>query len=183
MRNRPNHAPQRTAPRVTLAASSLRPPCSQRSAVAELAVVRRSTRSREMKISCVLIVCCLALLRLPLAAADADYLTYDKFIAAVDSGSVRSAALGRFSQITGTYTVEGTERPFKSYGGAGTANDILLMRLLKEKNVAVTLENQEKRPEFFGGVGMFSALLMFLVPILTLILAFRINSKLNRLGK
>lgn len=131
-----------------------------------------------------LFICILALFSVPLAAAaEADYLTYSQFIAEVESGSVKTASLDRFSQITGTHIADGVERAFKSYGDVGSANDVLLTRLLKQKGVAVTLKDQKERSGFFDGPGMFSAVLMFLVPLVTLILAFRINSKLNRLNK
>jgi len=125
----------------------------------------------------------LALLSSVATAAEPDYLTYDKFIAEVEAGSVKSVSLDRLSQIVGTYTTDGAERPFRTYGDTGSANDILLTRLLKQKNVAVTLKDQKERSGFFDGPGMFAGLAMFLVPILTLIFAIRINSKLNRLNK
>ncbi len=131
-----------------------------------------------------LFTCILVLFGVPFAsAAEADYLTYDKFIAEVESGYVKSASLDRFSQITGTYTVDGAERAFKSYGDVGSAHDVLLTRLLKQKGVAVTLKDQKERSGFLDGPGMFSAVLMLLVPLVTLILAFRNNSKLNRLDR
>jgi len=115
----------------------------------------------------------------PLLAARPDYLPYDKFIAEVEAGTVKTVSLDRFSRITGTYTVDGAERPFSSYGDTGSANDILLNRLLQQKNVAVTLEKQEERNPFWqsGLIG----LVMFVIPLITLLLVLRINSKLNRL--
>jgi ATP-dependent Zn protease len=110
---------------------------------------------------------------------DATYLTYDKFVAEVDSGAVKSVTLDNFSQISGTYVVDGAERRFTSFGGTGSANDILLTRLLKEKSVAVTLKDQKERDSFWDG-GVF-LLLLFVATVATLVLAIRINSKLNRL--
>jgi len=110
---------------------------------------------------------------------DAIYLTYDKFIAEVDAGTVKSVTLDQFSQISGTYIVDGAERRFMSFGATGSANDVLLNRLLKQKSVAVTLKEQTERDPFWSG-GIFG-LLTIAVPVVTLVLAFRINSKLNRL--
>jgi ATP-dependent Zn protease len=141
------------------------------------------TSARPMKISLLLISCCVVLAGGPLALAEADYMTYDKFISAVEAGSVKSATLDRFSQITGTYTVNGTERPFKAYTGHGSAEDVLLTRLLSEMKVAVTLKDQDERPSFFSSPGIIAGLVMFFVPLLTLILAFRINAKLDGLSK
>jgi ATP-dependent Zn protease len=118
-----------------------------------------------------------------LLGADVTYLTYDKFIAEVDAGSVKSVTLDRFSQISGTYVVDGTERPFKSFGETGSANDVLLTRLLDQKAVAVTLKDQKERDSFWADGGFIGLLLLGVVPITTLILAFRINSKLNLLPK
>jgi ATP-dependent Zn protease len=116
-----------------------------------------------------------------LPGAEPDYLPYEEFIVAVEAGSVKTVSLDRFSQITGTYTVGGAERPFRSYGDTGSANDVLLNRLLKQKNVAITLKPQQDRNPFFEAG--FVAILMLFVPLLTLLLAFRINSKLNRLSQ
>jgi ATP-dependent Zn protease len=115
------------------------------------------------------------------AVADAEHWTYDKFIAEVESGSVKSVSLERFSQISGTYIVDGTERQFRSYADTGSANDILLTRLLKQKNVAVTLKEHKERTMFSEYLLM--GVLLFLLPLVTLILAIRINEKLNRLSK
>ena len=115
-----------------------------------------------------------------LVADDSDYLPYDKFIAEVESGSVKAVSLDRFSQIAGTYSVGGAERPFTSYGGTGSSNDVLLNRLLKQKGVAVTVKEQKERSMFGES---FIGFLMVVVPVVTLLLALRINSKLNRLPK
>jgi ATP-dependent Zn protease len=116
----------------------------------------------------------------PFLDTDATYLTYDKFIAEVDSGTVKSVILDQFSQISGTYIVDGAERRFNSFGGTGSANDILLTRLLKQKSVAVTLKEQKERDPFWDP-GIVLLVFMSIVPVVTLVLAFRINSKLARL--
>ena len=138
----------------------------------------------QMKIAPLLgLFCCLILLDTTALARDADYLPYSKFIAEVEAGSVKSVSLDRFSQISGTYTVDGNERTFQTYGDTGSANDILLTRLLEQKDVAVTLQEESDRPGFFGGASMFVTFVMLLVPIATLILAVRINSKVGHLNK
>lgn len=129
----------------------------------------------------ILFACCFSLLGLPVVAAENDFLTYDKFIAEVETGTVKTATLDQYSQIRGTYTVDGVERPFRSFGDTGSANDILLTRLLKQKNVAITLKDQEERSGFFDG-SMLSGLLLILAPVVTLLIALRINFKLNRLS-
>jgi ATP-dependent Zn protease len=115
-----------------------------------------------------------------LFGAEATYLTYNEFISEVDSGSVKSVTLDQFSQISGTYIVDGAERPFMSYGHTGSANDVLLARLLKQKAVAVTLKDQKERHSLLGA-DAFMGLAMFIVPLVTLVLAFRIHAKLSRL--
>lgn len=117
--------------------------------------------------------------RLVSAAEDSDHLTYDKFITEVDAGLVKSVNLDRYLSITGKHVVDGKERPFTSYGHTGSANDVLLTRLLKDKSVPMALKEEKDGPSFWpGGLSM---LLVFLVPMATLVLTFRINSKLNRL--
>ena len=123
----------------------------------------------------------LALLSAPLAAAEADYLSYAEFIAKVESGSVKAATLDQFSEITGTHEVDGEEREFRSYGDTGSANDILLTRLLKQRNVVVTLQEREERPWYLSGLDWISAA-WFLIPFIILILAFKINAKVDRLS-
>lgn len=115
-----------------------------------------------------------------LFSAEATYLTYNEFIAEVDSGSVKSVTLDQFSQISGTYVVDGAERPFRSYGQTGSANDVLLTRHLQQKAVAVTLKDLKERHSLLG-INGFIGIAMFGVPLVTLILAFRIHSKLSRL--
>lgn len=124
-----------------------------------------------------LLACCLACLDRA-AAADEDYLTYEKFIAAVESGAVKTVSLDRRSQINGTYLVDGAERAFWSYGETGSANDLLLVRLLEEKEVAIA--HREPEENILGLFNTLSGFLLFLVPIVTLILVFRINAKLKR---
>jgi ATP-dependent Zn protease len=135
-----------------------------------------------MKLYSCLIAFFLGLLGSLGAAEEGDYLTYHEFITEVEAGSVKSATLDRYSRINGTHVVNGVDRLFKTYGDVGTTNDILLTRLLNQKKVAITL-NQKERSGFLDGAGMFSGLLIFLVPIITLVFAIKINSKLNRLGK
>lgn len=115
------------------------------------------------------------------SAADAaspsdDFLTYDEFIAQIEAGAIQSATLDQFSHITGTRLVDGRPRPFSTLGATGSANDVLLTRLLKQKGVNVVLKQEI---EYETDWPYTTA--AFLVPIVTLILAFRINTKLNRL--
>ncbi len=117
---------------------------------------------------------------LTLSAADEDHLLYEEFIAQVEAGAVKSVTLDRYSQITGTYTVDGAERAFGSFGQTGSANDVLLVRLLKQHNVATTLEEQKARNPYFDGL---FGIIWLLIPLVTLVLALRINSKVNRLAK
>jgi ATP-dependent Zn protease len=115
------------------------------------------------------------------AATDSEYLTYPEFISKLDAGLIRSASLDHFSAIHGTYVADGHEKPFHSYADTGSANDVLLTRLLKEKNVPITISEQKERG-FFSGAVALPGLLMFGLPLVTLIFVFRINSKLNRLS-
>lgn|GEM_PF-4080415 len=107
-----------------------------------------------------------------------DFLTYDEFVAQVEAGAIQSATLDPYSRITGTRLVEGKPQPFSTFGVTGTANDVLLTRLLKQKNVNVVLK-QEAESESNSGT-LYTAAIFFL-PVVTLVLVFRINAKLNRL--
>lgn len=134
------------------------------------------------RIASVLVAAWLALLVTPAAKAnDADYLTYAEFIAAVDAGSVKSVSVDRFSAITGTRTVDGQEKRFRTYADTGSANDVLLIRLLKDKNVELSITNKDENrlPLVTGLVG----LVMLIVPILTLFFVFRISWRVGRVRK
>ena len=114
-------------------------------------------------------------------AEEGKYLTYSELIAKIDAGTVKSVTLDHFSSISGVYVADGAEKVFHSYGATGSANDVLLIRLLDEKKVATTISEKKDRMDPFGGAAVFSGLLLFAAPIITLVLAFVINSKLNRL--
>jgi len=116
----------------------------------------------------------------PLFGAEPDYLTYDKFILEVESGSVKGVTLDRFSSITGTYLSNDEERPFRTYGDTGSANDVLLIRFLNEKKIPTTLKEQKEHSPFWRG-GFF-AILMFFIPVITFILVLRINFRVNRMA-
>jgi len=125
----------------------------------------------------------LALLMLSATAwADNEkYLSYDEFIRQVEAGHIESAFLDDYSLITGTMRTGDGTQPFRSYGKVGMANDPLLLRLLREHEVAVTVDRERRdRMESFGGWFTFSWLMMMAVPVIALVLAVLINSKLNQ---
>ena len=133
-------------------------------------------------LSLLTLTCCFFLLRLSAVAADEDYLTYDRFISEVESGSIKSATLDRFSRISGSHLVNGAERPFLSYGEVGSANDILLNRLLEEHKVAVTLKERKDENGITSNQSILTGAIMLFIPILTFLLVLRINSKVDRLA-
>jgi hypothetical protein len=114
-------------------------------------------------------------------AADEDFLTYADFIAAVEAGSVKSVSLDRVSSITGTRTVGGQDRPFKCLAETGSANDVLLMRLLNQKGVDID-HSPMKQVELDTGT-IVAGLLMIVLPIMTLLIIVRVSMKVSRVRK
>jgi ATP-dependent Zn protease len=129
-----------------------------------------------------LIAACLVLAFAPAAnAGDDDYLTYAEFIAAVEAGTVKSVSVDRVSSITGTRNVGGQDRQFRTFAETGSANDVLMIRLLNEKGVQLSITNKDRdRLSLFTGI---VGLVIFLVPILTLLIVFRISWKVSRVRK
>jgi ATP-dependent Zn protease len=114
-------------------------------------------------------------------AEEPEYLPYDEFISKVESGSIVSVTLDRHSRITGAYTIDGSKRQFNTYGDTGSANDVLLNRLLKDKGVRIDLKLEENRHPLWGG-GIFTTLLFLvpiIIPIVTLVLVLRIHTRLQ----
>jgi ATP-dependent Zn protease len=114
-------------------------------------------------------------------AEEPEYLPYDEFISKVESGSIVNVTLDRHSRITGTYTIDGSNRKFNTYGDTGSSNDVLLNRLLKDKGVRIELKLVEDKNPFWGG-GLFTTLLFLvpiIIPIVTLVLVLRIHKKLR----
>jgi ATP-dependent Zn protease len=134
------------------------------------------------KLAAGLVAACLVLMHAPSAkAGDDDYLTYAEFIAAVDAGSVKSVSVDHFSSITGTRNVGGQERQFRTFADTGSANDVLLIRLLNEKGVRLSIADKDQ--DRFSLVTGIVGLVMLFVPILTLLIVFRISWKLSRVRK
>ena len=110
------------------------------------------------------------------SAGPSDYLSYDDFIRAVDAGHIKSVALDQFSVISGTQVLAGVEKPFHSYGQSGTANDPLLLRLLKDKGVPVTVDLKHDDRQWHM---LWSSALILGVPIITLVFVILIYRKLR----
>lgn len=108
-----------------------------------------------------------------------EYFRYSEFLDQIRNGNIVSVDLDRFSSIKGTYRIDGQERPFRSYGDTGAGNDPLLLDLLKEHDVKINIvgDLEPQEPGFFG----FFSLLMFGVPLVTLVYVIRIGRKLNKL--
>ena len=116
------------------------------------------------------------------SAADAQYLRYDAFVAAVESGQVQEVRLDEYSTIAGTLKENGKEEQFESYGGRiGAANDPLLLKLLKEHNVKVSVENRQEQG-FWSALGAGSiimSLVAFLLPVATFVYVVLIYNRLK----
>lgn len=105
-------------------------------------------------------------------AAEAKYLRYEEFIAAVESGQVKEVQLDQYSKISGVQKGGDKEEKFESYaGGIGTVNDPLLLRLLEKYEVKVLVAPREEHGFWYaGGIGgMFMGIVMILLPILTFV--------------
>ncbi|HUI07861.1 MAG TPA: ATP-dependent metallopeptidase FtsH/Yme1/Tma family protein [Verrucomicrobiae bacterium] len=127
-----------------------------------------------------MLVCCVVVP--PARAADAQYLRYEAFVAAVESGQVEEVRLDQYSTISGTLKENGKEEQFESFGGRiGTANDPLLLKLLKEHNVKVSTENRQEQG-FWSNVGpgpVIVGLVGFLLPIATFVYVVLIYNRLK----
>jgi len=123
---------------------------------------------------------CFVLLGLVLAAlfvqADDRYMSYDEFIRTVRAGRVQSVALDHFSSITGKTVESGQTNAFRSFGSTGTANDPLLLQLLKENGVPVAIQDRDE-PKF--QMPIITGVLVLVFPLVFLLLLLRINRKLN----
>ncbi len=115
-----------------------------------------------------IIICLICGLNCPtMAATESEYyMCYDEFIRAVDAGQIKTVKLDRFSKITGTQRMNGGERTFMSYADTGSANDPLLLRLLKDKGIQITLD---KKPEKNDRSHIWFSSVMFGIPIITLL--------------
>jgi ATP-dependent Zn protease len=106
------------------------------------------------------------------STADLQYLRYENFIAAVESGHVEQVQLDEYSIISGVLKDSGKEQRFESYaGGIGTANDPLLLSLLKKHEVRVSIGDRRDRG-FWSEVGAGSvvmSLVMLLLPVATFV--------------
>jgi len=118
-------------------------------------------------------------------ADDPQYLRYEAFVAAVESGQVQEVRLDEYSTISGVLKESGKEQPFESYAGRiGAANDPLLMKLLKDHNVKVSIENQRERG-FWSALGAGSiimSLIAFLLPVATFVYVVLIYNRLKSDG-
>ena len=116
------------------------------------------------------------------SAADPQYLRYENFIAAVESGQVQEVQLDEYSRISGVLKDSGKEQQFESYAGRiGAANDPLLQRLLKEHGVKVAIENRRDQG-FWSALGTGSiimSLVAFLLPIATFVYVILIYNRVK----
>lgn len=127
---------------------------------------------------------CFALLGFAFAALFAQtgdrYMSYDEFIRTVRAGRVQSVALDHFSSITGTAVENGQTNAFRSFGDTGTANDPLLLQLLKESGVPVSIQDRDK-PNVH--LSIISGVFFWVFPAILLLLLLRVNRKLNEVLK
>jgi ATP-dependent Zn protease len=114
--------------------------------------------------------------------ADRQYLRYESFIAAVESGQVQEVRLDEYSTISGVLKENGKEQPFESYAGRiGTANDPLLLKLLKEHGVKIAIQNRRDQG-FWSALGAGSILMglvAFVLPIATFVYVVLIYNRVK----
>ena len=110
--------------------------------------------------------------------SEPEYVTYDNLIRQVEAGNVKSVTLDGLSSITGTMVDGSVTNDFRSYGKTGSANDPLLVRFLKENDVAVTMRDAS-RPSHT--IPILTGFMFLGAPILFLVLMIVIIKKLNRL--
>ncbi|MCX6899715.1 MAG: hypothetical protein NT105_13580 [Verrucomicrobia bacterium] len=120
----------------------------------------------------------------PPSPEQGQYLSYETFINEVEAGLIKAVSLGEYS-MTGFKTIGGKEEPFKCFARSGSSQDPLLLRLLKEKNVSISIQPAPKH-EF----GVWQVLWVFLpIPIVLVVVVVvfvylvRINRKIERLLK
>lgn len=120
----------------------------------------------------------------PPSPEQGQYLSYEAFINEVEAGLIKAVSLGEYT-MTGFKTVGGKEEPFTCYARSGSSQDPLLLRLLKEKNVSISIPPPTKHD-----FGVWQALWIFLpipivlvVVVVILIYLVRINRKIERLLK
>jgi len=111
-------------------------------------------------------------------ASEPEYVTYDNLIRQVEAGNVKSVRLDGLSSITGTMVDGSVTNDFRSYGKTGSANDPLLVRFLKENDVAVTMRDASQPSHT---ISMLTGFMFLGAPILFLVLMIVIIKKLNRL--
>jgi ATP-dependent Zn protease len=117
-------------------------------------------------------------------ADEGQYLTYDEFIRRVDAGNIKEVRLAHptYSSVLGSEIVDGKERAFRCYHATGPSEDPLLIRLLKEKGVAVTIQTQkDERSPAVGA--MISGFAMMVVPLVILVYVIVIQFQLRKLVK
>ncbi len=119
-----------------------------------------------------------------LSAEEGEYLRYEELIEKVKAGNVESINLGKYSRITGVYIENDNKKQFHSYHESDSANDPLLIELLKEKKVTVNIEEEKERSRWpMMGPGLVMFFVMFIVPIIILIGIVIITRKVNRIIK
>lgn len=71
-------------------------------------------------------------------------MSYDEFIRTVRAGRVQSVALDHFHPSREQRSKTAKQNAFRSFGDTGTANDQLLLQLLKESGVTVSIQDRDK---------------------------------------
>jgi len=115
---------------------------------------------------------------LPVLANEKIYFSYDEFIEKVKNGNIISVELEEFSEIKGIYNNK-HNIAFHTYH-EDPNNDILLLDLLRSKNIKIEIKKDENLNPLFQSI---PGLTMLFIPILTLILIIYLNIKVNRIIK
>ena len=129
-----------------------------------------------MKPKLVLMVVVLSFL-CPTLDAKNKSITYGQFINWVKNGKITSVTL-KSHLISGNYKEPNSVLSYECYALEAPANDPLLLDLLRDQNIPI--ETRELKPDASPFVGIFG-LIFIVIPIIMLILLFRINKRVKKL--
>lgn len=117
---------------------------------------------------------------------DLTHWTYAEFIERVEDGSVSLVELPHYGPIRGTFQEDGVEARFQTDRAYSADDDPLLTRLLQGHQLTFA-ELSETDVVTTTSFGLFSGflplLILFFVPLVTVIVLFVVVTKLNRLQR
>lgn len=135
--------------------------------------------------------CCLLIISLLLTAgltraeeSPIEHITYDEFLHAVDAGQIKEVRFYNISGLEGAIQTPNGLQRFDSARAFQTADDPLLLRLLKERGVKIEQSEDSKfRPRNYGFSSWQLMELGFPITVALLIIAILQFRTLRRLEK